>query len=105
MKGFTSLTTVAFEELVEEEGQHCLVLFTRTSCPVCQSVHATLEALKDEFLAAPFYEVDVEQQPSLLRKYHLKGVPQTLFFADGSVRAHITGAASEDDFAQCLIEL
>lgn len=99
MNEFESLNAVGFEEIVEDDGEHCLVLFSRTSCTVCQSVHAKLETLKDDYPSVSFYEVDVEQQPSLMAKQHLKGVPQTLFFANGKVQARITGDASEDDFA------
>ncbi len=99
MSKFESLNTAAFEEIVENDGEKCLVMFSRKSCTVCQSVHAKLEALKDDYPSVPFYEVDVEEQPRLMAKQHLKGVPQTLFFADGEARSRITGDASEDDFA------
>lgn len=105
MTKFESLNAVGFEEVVEDGGEHCLVLFSRTSCTVCQSVHAKLETLKDDYPRVPFYEVDVEEQPSLMAKRHLKGVPQTLFFADGEIRARITGDTSEDEFADRIEEL
>ncbi|OUO90665.1 hypothetical protein B5F40_05585 [Gordonibacter sp. An230] len=99
MSAFESLNAAAFEEIVEDDGEHCLVLFSRKSCTVCKSVHAKLEALKEDYPSVPFFEVDVEEQPGLMAKQHLKGVPQTLFFADGEAQSRITGDASEDDFA------
>ena len=46
----------------------------------------------------------MEEQPRLLPKYRLKGIPQTLFFNNGEVKAVITGDASEDDFADKIEE-
>ncbi len=99
MGAFEKLGTAAFEEYVEDGGQRCLVLFTRASCPVCQSVRAKLEALRGDYPDLPFYEVDAERQPQLMARFRLKGVPQTLLFADGEPRDRITGDAGEDELA------
>lgn len=93
------LNGVAFEEIVEDDGDTCLVLFSRKTCTVCQSVHAKLDNLEADYPDFPFYTIDVEEETSLLPKFRLKGVPQTLFFANGEVKGRITGDASEDDFA------
>ena len=105
MSKFEALNDVAFEEFVEDEGERCVVLFSRESCTVCQSVHGKLEALAGDYPDIAFYEVDVEKQPRLMMKHHLKGVPQTLFFAGGELRGRITGDASEDDFADHIESL
>ena len=94
----------AFEELVEDGGQKCLVLVSRKTCHVCQEVHPKIEALEADYPNYTFYEIDVEQQPTILPKYHLKGVPQTMFFAGGNVKAVISGDAPEDDFAEKIEE-
>lgn len=99
------LNAVAFNEIVEEDGQRCLVLFSRKDCAVCKSVHPKLEGLESDYPDYPFYEIDVEEQPRLLPKYRLKGIPQTLFFDNGEVKAVITGDASEDDFADKIEEM
>lgn len=105
MGKFEELNAAAFEEIVEDGGDRCLVLFSRESCTVCQSVHSKLETLEGEYPDVPFYGVDVEKQPRLMAKFHLKGVPQTLFFTGGELRSRITGDASEDDFAERIESL
>lgn len=99
------LNAAAFSEIVEEEGDPCLVLMSRTSCHVCKAVHPKLESLEKDYPSFPFYEVDVEEQPGLLPKYHLKGVPQTLFFDDGEMKYVITGDAPEDEFAEKIEDM
>lgn len=99
------LNPVAFEEIVENEGEHCLVMFSRKTCHVCQSVHGKLDNLEADYPDVPFYSIDVEENPNLQAKFHLKGVPQTLFFAEGEVKARLTGDHSEDEFADELDKL
>ena len=63
------LNSVAFEEYVENDGETCLVIFSRKSCHVCQGVHAVLEDLEGDYNGKmPFYEVDVEEEPALFEK-------------------------------------
>ncbi len=93
------LNKVAFEEIVEDDGETCVVLFSRKSCTVCKAVHPKLDNLEGDYPNIHFYQVDVEEQPSLMAKFHLKGVPQTLLFKNGEVVEKITGDTSEDNFA------
>lgn len=99
------LKAAAFNEIVEEQGKTCLVLVTRKDCTVCKRVHPKLEELSEDYPDFPFYEVDVNEQPGVLTKNHLKGVPQTIFYSGGNVKAVITGDAPEDDFADKIEEM
>ncbi|MBO4364998.1 MAG: thioredoxin family protein [Eggerthellaceae bacterium] len=99
------LKPAAFNEIVEEQGKTCLVLVTRKDCSVCKKVHPKLEGLSEDYPDFAFYEVDVNEQPGVLTKNHLKGVPQTIFYANGNVKAVITGDAPEDDFADKIEEM
>ena len=91
----------AFEELVEEEEQTCLVLFSRKSCHVCQAVHPILEGLEEEYADSDFafYQVDVEEEPGLFQRMGGKGVPQVLYFAHGEIEARLAGEHEEDEYA------
>lgn len=42
------LNANAFDEIVYDEGEPCLVMFTRKSCHVCQGVHPKLEELAED---------------------------------------------------------
>lgn len=94
-----TLNRVAFQEIVEGDGEPCLVIFSRKSCHVCQAVHGKLDNLEKEYTDVPFYEVDVEAEPELQNKFSLKGVPHVLFFRDGEVLDRLTGNHDEDEYA------
>ena len=95
------LNRAAFEELVEEEEQPCLVLFSRKDCHVCQAVHPILEDLEPDYEASiAFYQVDVEEEPGLFQKYGGKGVPQVLSFQHGEVAMRMAGQHDEDDYIE-----
>ncbi|MDF7668767.1 MULTISPECIES: thioredoxin family protein [unclassified Lactobacillus] len=91
-----------FDEVVEDDGQKCLILFSRKTCPVCQKVHPKVEDLEDEFSEIPFYNVDVEESPELQAKLRLKGVPHVILFDDGEPVKRLSGNHSEDDYADML---
>ena len=78
------LNSRAFEEYIENDGETCLVIFSRKSCHVCQGVHAVLEDLEGDYKGKmPFYEVDVEEEAALFEKMMMKGVPQVIIFDNG----------------------
>lgn len=92
------LNQIMFEEIVDTEGEACLVLFSRESCHVCKGLKVLLAELEQEYAELPFYTVDVEQERELFSRFGLKGVPQTLFFRDGEQVARISGEAEEQAF-------
>lgn len=95
------LNHAAFEELVLDEEQPCLVLFSRKDCHVCQAVHPVLEDLEPDYEAdISFYHVDVEEEPGLFQKYGGKGVPQVLSFQDGEVVQRLAGQHDEDEYIE-----
>ena len=93
-----------FDEVIDDKAETCLVFFSRQSCSVCKRVHPKLEALEAEYPNYSFYLVDVEEQPNRLVQFHLKGVPQTIFFVDGQMKRVITGNAETDDFIDFIEE-
>lgn len=100
-----NLNSNAFEEIIENDEQTCLVIFSRKTCHVCQAVHKTMDELEKEYPDFPFYHVDAEEEPGLLEKYGLKGVPQVLFFEGGAVNEKMTGEHTEDEYAEKIEEL
>ncbi len=97
-----------FDEIIYDDGDPCLVMFTRKSCHVCQQVHPKLEELAaDEDYKGKFgfYEVDVEEQGDLFQRFSLKGVPQVLFFNDGEYVGKMAGEKDIDEYADKIEEI
>ena len=102
------LNSNSFEELVYDEGDPCLVMFSRKDCHVCKAVHPKLEELEaDEDYAGKFkfYEVDVEASRPLFDRFSLKGVPQVLFFKNGEFLGKMAGEKDIDVYADKIEEI
>lgn len=100
------LDTALFEEIVYDDGEACLVEFSRKSCHVCQSVKPKLEELEEDYEGKfGFYIVDVEEQPGLFSRFSLKGVPQVLFFNDGEYVGKMSGEKEIEDYEEKIEEI
>ncbi|WP_434512519.1 thioredoxin family protein [Desulfitobacterium sp. AusDCA] len=100
------LVANSFEEIVYDSGEPCLVIFSRKTCHVCQSVVPVLEELQPQFEGKfGFYYVDVEEQKFLFQRFSLKGVPQILFFKDGEYQGKIVGAVDDEKVKDKITEV
>lgn len=91
-----------FNEKIYDDGEKCLVLFSRKSCHVCQEVHPMLEEMEEDYEDKEFgfYQVDIEEQKDLFIKFALKGVPQVLFFDNGECVYKVGGKRDEEEYAE-----
>ncbi|WP_283171686.1 thioredoxin family protein [Curtanaerobium respiraculi] len=100
------LNSDTFDEIAYDDGESCLVMFTRKTCHVCQAVHPKLEELEEDYKGKfGFYEVDVEEQRNLFQRFSLKGVPQILFFKDGEVVSKKAGDHDIEEFEDKINEI
>ena len=97
-----TLNAVEFQEKVYDEGETCLVLFSRRDCHVCQEVHPMLEDIASDYgdEGFGFYHVDVDDQKDLFQRMALKGVPQVLFFRDGEMVGRLSGKQDEEAYIE-----
>ena len=96
-----NLNQNAFDEIIYDECEPCLVLFTRKTCHVCQAVKPKLAELEEEYGGRfGFYSVDVEEEEKLFQRFNMKGVPQVLFFKDGEFVTKMAGEKSLDTYAE-----
>ncbi len=90
-----------FEELIYDDEEACLVVFSRKSCHVCQTVVPVLEELAPGYEGKfGFYYVDIEEEKGLLQRFSLKAVPQVLFFKDGDYQGKISGKVEEEQIEE-----
>ena len=91
------LDAITFEERIYDNGQYCLVIFSRKSCHVCKQVVPVLEKLQPKYEGIfGFYYVDTEENISLFQRFSLKGVPQILYFVNGEYRGKQIGLVDEE---------
>ena len=101
------LNGATFEEIIYDDGQPCLVVFSRQSCHVCQEVHPMIEEIEEEYAGKGFgfYHVDVEAEKELFSRFSLKGVPQVLFFNDGEFLGKFAGKKEEEEYIAKIEEI
>lgn len=94
------LDSNTFEEIIYDNGEPCLVMFSRKTCHVCQEVHPIIDEIEKEYAGKPFgfYHVDVEEQKPLFQRFSLKGVPQILFFNEGEFLGKMAGKKEEQEY-------
>ncbi|MBQ2776711.1 MAG: thioredoxin family protein [Peptococcaceae bacterium] len=101
------LNGATFEEIIYDEGQPCLVIFSRKSCHVCQEVHPIIDEIEKQYEGKDFgfYHVDVEDEKDLFNRFSLKGVPQVLFFNDGEFLGKFAGKKEEEEYIAKIEEI
>lgn len=91
------LNVNTIEAIVYDNGEPCLVVFSRKTCHVCKQVVAVLEELQPQYEGKfGFYYVDSEENAKLLQRFSLKGVPQVLYFNNGEFHGKQAGLVDEE---------
>jgi thioredoxin 1 len=95
------LNACSFEEIIYDNGEPCLVIFSRKSCHVCKEVVSDLEELQPKFDGKfGFYYVDVEEDTNIQQRFSLKGVPQILYFNGGDFKGKQAGKVAEEQIEE-----
>jgi thioredoxin 1 len=97
------LTAANFQGLVLESSLPCLVDFYLPSCPACQAMTDTVEALaRDVQGSAVVGAVNVTVEGELLVRYQIVATPTFVLFVDGEERRRRIGAMSYQELAALL---
>jgi len=95
------LNAASFEKIIYDDGEPCVVVFSRKSCHVCQEVVPMVEEMSEKYEGkCGFYHVDVEEDKDLFQRFSLKGVPQILLFKEGDYQGKAAGLVEEDVLAE-----
>lgn len=106
MMTLQKLDKEGFQEKIYDNGETCLVIFSRKGCHVCQTVVPVLEELAPKYKGKfGFYYVDVEEEKPLFQSFSLKGVPQILFFKEGGYVGKMAGEVDEDQVEEKIDEI
>lgn len=100
------LNSSRFEEIIYDNCEPCLVIFSKKDCHVCKAVVPMLEELRSQYEGKfGFYYVDVEEDKDLFQRFSLKGVPQVLFFNDGEFKGKLAGKVEEEAVEEKIAEV
>ena len=86
-------TKEEFDEFIEENKDKLVVIdFHAEWCGPCKMIGPKFEAMKDDFPAAVFAKVDVDENEDVAEEYDIQAMPTFLVFKSGSKVDSMTGA-------------
>ena len=91
-----SLSEVEFEEIVGGEDL-TIIDFSATWCMPCRMLAPILEQVADKMDNVSFYNLDIDDNEEIAKRYRIFSVPTLLAFKEGKVVDSLVGLNSYDE--------
>lgn len=96
----THITAEDFDEIINENKETCVVVFSKESCSVCKELAPMMEEVAKSYEndeRINFYNIDVQTEGglALFKSLKLIGVPQSVFFKAGVQNEAVPGAINQ----------
>lgn len=103
MGSVKEVNEVDFQKEVLDSDQPVLVDFWAPWCGPCRMIGPMVEQLAINYEGrARVVKVDIDQNPSLAMKFHVRSIPMLLVFKGGQVHGSQVGAAPMSSLAALL---
>jgi thioredoxin 1 len=97
MADMQAVNEADFQSEVLDSAQPVLVDFWATWCQPCKMLDPLVKQLADEWQGkVKVVKLDADQNPNLLMKYGVMGIPTLLLFKSGQPVERLTGYQSKD---------
>lgn len=97
------MTNIDFDEKVINFSGLAIVDFYSDACVPCKRMSPILTALEDSYADLIYVaKVNVAYEKELVEKYEIKSTPTFLFFKNGKVVDHFSGAKNKQAFEQII---
>lgn len=92
-----------FKTYVLDSDKICLVVLYSEQCGPCKILEPILQSLADRYAGAvTICKVDVDQLPSVSKRYMPSGFPTVLFIKNGKLLRRLLGPRPEAKYAELL---
>jgi len=83
-----------------------LVDFYADWCVPCQQLSPVLEELSNQYIGkVEFTKVDIDENPGLVERFGIMGVPTVIVFKDGEIVKQMTGYQPKEMFEQSINQI
>jgi len=83
-----------------------LVDFYAEWCVPCQQLSPVLEELSNQYSEkVEFTKVDIDENPELVERFGIMGVPTVIVFKDGEIVKQMTGYQPKEMFEQSINQI
>lgn len=100
------MNTISLSEFEEKlkNKETFAVDFYADWCQACVEMLPTVEEVAKE-TTVPFYKVNIDDQPELKERNHIKAIPMIMMYAEGRTREFVYGKVDKDKIEQKLKRL
>jgi len=97
MADLINVTEDTFQDEVIGSTDPVLVDFSAVWCGPCKMLDPIVHQLAGEWEGkVKFVKIDADQNPNILMKYGVMGIPTLLFFKGGEIQERVTGYMPKD---------
>ena len=97
MAELIKVTEDTFQEEVVNASEPVLVDFSAVWCGPCKMLDPIVKHLAEAWDGkVKVVKIDADENPNIVMKYQVMGIPTLLFFKDGEIKERVTGYLPKD---------
>ena len=97
MADLIKVTEATFQNEVIDSSDPVLVDFSAVWCGPCKMLDPIIKQLAGEWDGkVKVVKIDADENPNIVMKYQVMGIPTLLFFKGGEIKERITGYQPKD---------